>query len=91
MILPDVNLLLYAHNEIGPFHERARVWWEDLLHREQPIGIPWVVALAFIRLTTSPSMFGAPLAPQDAVARVRYWFDQPGVESWSPVRVISNF
>ena len=43
MILPDVNLLVYAHNAAAPHHVPARRWWEDVLTREQPVGIPWAV------------------------------------------------
>ena len=27
MIIPDINLLLYAYNEESPFHDAARQWW----------------------------------------------------------------
>ncbi len=39
MILPDINLLVLAHNAAAPLHEAARDWWEDLLSREQPVGL----------------------------------------------------
>jgi len=31
MILPDLNLLLYAYQPSSPLHSRARVWWEHAL------------------------------------------------------------
>lgn len=31
MIVPDVNLLVYAHNPDALLHDAARRWWEDLL------------------------------------------------------------
>ena len=84
MILTDVNLLVYAHNEAAPLHERARLWWEDLIARQQPIGIAWAVAFGFVRLVTHPSVLVNPLAPMDAVARVRGWLAQPEIRIVEP-------
>lgn len=32
MIVPDLNLLLYAYNADAPEHHAARRWWEDLVN-----------------------------------------------------------
>jgi predicted nucleic acid-binding protein len=32
VIIPDINLLVYAHNEQAPQHAMAREWWENLLN-----------------------------------------------------------
>ena len=84
MIIADVNLLVYAHNRAAPLHERARSWWEQLMTRQQPIGLPWAVAFGFVRLVTHPSILTAPLRPLDAWARVRRWLDQPEVRVVEP-------
>lgn len=84
MVLPDVNLLVYAYNEIAPFHVTAKAWWEDLLTNDQFVGIPWTVALGFVRLVTHPAVFATPLPPMAAVERVRAWFDRPHVEPLDP-------
>ena len=84
MILTDVNLLIYAHNEAAPLHELARRWWEDLIERQQPLGIAWAVAFGFVRLVTHPSVLVSPLAPLDAVARVRGWLAQPEIRIVEP-------
>ena len=84
MIIPDINLLVYAYNRSAVMHERARVWWEDVINREQPVGLAWVVALGFVRLTTPPSVLAAPLSPHDALSRVRGWLDQPEVRILEP-------
>jgi toxin-antitoxin system PIN domain toxin len=84
VIVPDVNLLLYAHNRASAGHERARAWWEDLVVREQPIGLPWAVMLGFVRLVTHPSVLVAPLPPRDALAHVRDWLEQPRVRIVEP-------
>jgi toxin-antitoxin system PIN domain toxin len=84
MIVPDVNLLVYAHNRGAAQHARARAWWEDLIEREQPVGLAWATMLGFVRLTTHPSVLVAPLAPLDALARVRAWLEQPSVRVLEP-------
>jgi len=84
MILPDINLLVFAHNVAAPSHAVARQWWEDLLTREQPVGLPWAVTFGFVRLVTHPSVLTTPLSPDAALARVESWFDQPGVQPLDP-------
>ena len=39
MIIPDINLLIYAHNERAPEHAKARTWWETCLNGVTPIGL----------------------------------------------------
>ncbi len=84
MVIPDVNLLIYAHNEAAPFHSPAREWWEALIESQHPVGLPWVVALGFIRLVTHPSVMVEPLSPLPAVSRVRGWLSQPSVRIIEP-------
>jgi hypothetical protein len=38
MIVPDVNLLLYAEIDAHRLHARARRWWEDALSGERQVG-----------------------------------------------------
>jgi len=84
LIVVDVNLLVYAHNTAAPLHGRARKWWEDLIDRQQPIGLPWAVAFGFVRLVTHAAVLVDPLPPLDAVARVRGWLAQPEVRVVEP-------
>ncbi len=84
MIVPDINLLVFAHNAAAPWHSEARRWWENLLTEEQPVGVPWAVAIGFIRLVTHPSVLTNPLPPDAALARVERWFDQPYVVPLDP-------
>ncbi len=80
MIIPDANLLIYAHDELSPHHDKARRWWEASLSGCDPVGIPVVVALAFMRLVTHPALNENPMTV--AMARER-------LESWSQVSVVS--
>lgn len=84
MIVPDVNLLVYAYNQDAREHARARAWWEGLLGSSDAVGLPWAVSLGFIRLMTHPAVLVEPLDPRRAVAHVRSWLDQPNVEILDP-------
>lgn len=84
MILPDVNLLVYAYNRGAPHHAEARAWWEDLLNGSDPVALPWAVALGFVRLMTHRSVLTVPLEPAVAIQHVRSWLDRPGVDPIEP-------
>ena len=84
MILPDINLLVYAYNQHAPRHAEARAWWEGLLNGPGAVGIPWAVACGFVRLMTHPAVVVDPLDPSKALHHVRSWFDQPLVEVLDP-------
>ncbi len=79
MILPDVNLLVYAHDASTPEHSRARRWWTSALSGEEPIVIPWVVLLAFVRLSTHPQVCRNPVGVAEARGVVESWLRQPQV------------
>ena len=84
MIVPDINLLLYAYNDRSPYYSIARPWWEDLVNGSERIGIPWVVAVGFVRLIINPSVIEFPMSPLEAVDSVRSWFGYPHVIPLNP-------
>ena len=45
MIIPDVNLLLHAHDSEFQRHRAAREWWESLMNGIGSVGLPWVSIL----------------------------------------------
>ena len=79
MIIPDINLLVYAYNASAPDHERARDWWEVALSEARPIGLPWVVQLGYLRLMTSRSVLLDPFTPAEAIGHLRSWLVRPQV------------
>jgi toxin-antitoxin system PIN domain toxin len=59
MTLVDTNLLVYATFADAPEHDRARGWLnERLAAREGAVALCWPVMYAFLRLITSPRVFG---------------------------------
>jgi hypothetical protein len=81
MIL-DANVLLYARNEADPHHSAARSWLEEALNGDTRVGLPWQSLAAFLRLSTNPRAFPAPLDPSDAWLQIEEWLDAP--RAWIP-------
>ncbi len=77
MIIPDINLLVYAYNSDAPDHRKARIWWEDALSASQPVALPWVVPLGFLRIMSSRRILVAPLTMAEAITHVHSWLEQP--------------
>jgi len=74
VIVPDVNLLIYAHDDGAPSHAAALAWWEGALNGSRRVGIAWAVAFGFVRLVTHPAVMRRPLAGTDALDLVDAWF-----------------
>jgi len=84
VILVDANLLLYAVNLDLQQNARARTWLEQVLSGNESVGLPWVVILAFLRLTTSTRVFERPLTVEQSVAYIEEWLAQPVVTMVTP-------
>jgi len=79
MIVPDVNLLLYAEIDAFPQHRAAKRWWEGVIASERAIGLASAAVFGFIRIGTNRRVFDEPLAVTDALERVRRWLHEPNV------------
>ena len=84
MIIPDINLLVNAHNDGSPYHYPARLWWERLVNGSERVGVPWVVSVGFVRLMTHPRVLVHPVPPAEAVDYIREWFGFPHVMPVNP-------
>ncbi|MBN1610648.1 MAG: type II toxin-antitoxin system VapC family toxin [Polyangiaceae bacterium] len=84
MILPDVNLLLYAYDTSSPSHERARLWWERVLSGREPVRLAWVTILGFVRIGTHSRVFARPMSVAEALAHVESWLAQAVVDVIQP-------
>jgi hypothetical protein len=77
MILPDVNVLVHAHNADSAVHEKARTWWDACLAGTEGVGLAWVAILGFVRITTNRKVVARPFAVQDVMARIESWLRLP--------------
>jgi toxin-antitoxin system PIN domain toxin len=79
MIVVDVNLLIYAVNRNSADHRKAKAWLEAAVSGTETVGLPWIVLLAFLRLTTRAGLFQRPLTVDAAFDLVDCWLRQPSV------------
>lgn len=86
MIVPDVNLLLYAVVSGFPQHRRARAWWEATLNGPSRVGLAQPALFGFLRIVTNARILTSPLPIPDAVGYVRGWLAQPDVDLLVPGR-----
>jgi toxin-antitoxin system PIN domain toxin len=84
MIVPDVNLLIYANIAAMPEHDSAKAWMEESLSGGEPVGLALPVLFGFIRISTSRRVFDPPLALDDALGRIEAWLERPHVTLLAP-------
>ena len=77
MIIPDVNLLVHAHDTGFVRHSEARKWWEDQMNGDGSVGLGWVALLGFIRITTNSHIMLNPLSVSGACERAKAWLERP--------------
>jgi toxin-antitoxin system PIN domain toxin len=70
MILPDVNVLVYAHRGDAPDHVRYAGWLEDLARSDAAFGLAQLVLSGFLRVVTHPRIFMPPTPVEDALTFV---------------------
>ena len=90
MILPDVNVLLYAFRSDSTDHVRYREWLEGVIGGPSAYGICPQTLSAVIRIATHPKIFAKPSRLNDALAFANAVKDQthcqlvePGARHWN--------
>jgi hypothetical protein len=84
VILPDVNVLVYAHRSDAPDHERFRSWLESQLNSSSAFGISDLVLSGFLRIVTSPRIFQRPSPLEEALRFVHEVRDRPNCVPLAP-------
>lgn len=84
MVIPDVNLLIYAVNKQSVHHERAWEWINSLFRSNRIIGLPMIVLWGYVRIATSAAVMNDPLTTDEAIGHVRRWIGQSGVVAADP-------
>ena len=77
MILPDVNLLIYAVDKASTFHAAANAWLDGVLSSSDPVGFCYPTMLGFLRLATNRRIFDSPLSLAVATGYIDGWLQQP--------------
>ena len=73
MKIIDLNVLLYVVNEDAEQHETLLSWWEKALNGDETLGLPWVVVLGFLRISTNPKIFPTPMRAIAAIEKMETW------------------
>lgn len=84
MVLPDVNVLVHAHNSDSLVHETVREWWDDCLAGSEGVGLAWPAVLGFVRISTSRKIVARPLAVGQVTAWIHSWLELPHVHMVRP-------
>jgi toxin-antitoxin system PIN domain toxin len=84
VIIPDVNLLLYAVISGFPQHSRAHAWWEQAVNSPARIGLTQPAVFGFLRIATNARVLQSPLPVKDATGYIRDWLGQPNVDLLVP-------
>lgn len=77
MILPDVNVLVYAHRSDLPQHDRCRQWLDRVVNAGRPYGLSEIVLSAFVRIVTNRRVFRNPSTPSEALSFTRQLLSAP--------------
>lgn len=85
MIIPDLNVLLYAVDADSTRHAGALSWLEETVNSVgEELGLPLVVSLGFLRLSTNPRVFPAPLSVPEALEWLSALREAHGVRDLHP-------
>lgn len=77
MMLPDVNVLLYAFRQDAPFHRESRAWLDHAVSAPERFAISRVSLSAVVRIATNQRAFRQPSTLEDAFGYCRDIVDQP--------------
>lgn len=83
MILPDVNVLIYAHRRDATDHSLFRDWLDLVVNGESRYGMSELVVASAIRIITNRRAFKNPTSLPDALAFAETVLEQPACR---PVR-----
>ena len=84
MILPDVNVLLYAFRDDLPFHGACRRWLDSVVNGNAAYGMSPQVLASVIRIATHPKVFAMPSALDRVFAFAGVLTGQPHCQIVTP-------
>jgi uncharacterized protein len=89
MLIPDVNVLVYAHRNESEHHLRSKEWLEQQVNGQEGIGLSTLALSGFIRVVTNPRVFRTPTPIEQALdiaERLRVHPNcvtiRPGARNW---------
>jgi toxin-antitoxin system PIN domain toxin len=77
VILPDVNVLLYAFRDDSVDHSRYHGWLEGLVNGDEAYGMSPQVLSSVVRIATHRRIYVSPSRLEDVLAFARVLLEQP--------------
>ncbi|MEP7351829.1 MAG: type II toxin-antitoxin system VapC family toxin [Acidobacteriota bacterium] len=95
MLMPDVNILVYAHRAERPEHLRYAKWLTELVAGPEPFALSEPVLQSFVRVVTNPRIYTPASTVQEAfgfleqlLALPRCLLIRPGPEHWAILQTL---
>lgn len=77
MLMPDVNILIYAHRQDEAWHQAYRAWLQQVVDGPEPFALSVLVAVGFIRIVTNPRIYEDPTPLPVAIAAIEQLAQHP--------------
>ena len=84
MILPDVNVLVYAFRPDSEHHRACRVWLDEVVNGDEAYGVAPQVLSGFLRVVTNRRVFVRPSRLETALACCDTLLSQPHCQVIQP-------
>jgi toxin-antitoxin system PIN domain toxin len=84
LILPDVNVLIYAFRSDAENHPQYKAWLEDAVNGPSAYGVAPQVLGSMVRICTHPRIFARPSSREDAFEFCRAILEQPNATVITP-------
>lgn len=84
MLLPDVNVLVYAHRPESHDHDSYRAWLLEAAGGDEVVGLCDPVLTGFVRVVTHSRIYQEPTPPGIALEFCSALLGHPNVERLSP-------
>lgn len=86
MQLPDVNVLIYAHREDAPEHDRYAAWLRAVAEADEPFAVAEIVLASYLRIVTNGKIFDPPTPMKTALAFCQRLVEWPRAVFVTPSR-----
>ena len=70
MLMPDVNVLVFAHRQDEAWHEPYAGWLKQMIDGSEPFALSVLVAVGFLRIVTNGRIYENPTPLPTALAAV---------------------
>ncbi len=76
----DSNILIYAHRNDLPFHEKAFHVLKHFNYNKDCPVIPWPCIYEFLTVATNYKIFKNPTTIENAIAQIDHWMSMPQIK-----------